>query len=91
MTQQFCFAGPTILTVAGHADGEAFLEPTILTPVPVEPDDQAFPVSQAPVLDLLLDTPPEEALEKKTQSYRQVTLSAVPVSHTKGRALSPEA
>lgn len=53
-----------LLTVAGHPDGETFLEPTVLTPVPVEPDDQALAVPQAPVLYLLLDASPEEALKQ---------------------------
>ena len=50
------------LTIAGHADGQAFLEAAVLTAVAVQSDDQALAVSQAAVLDLLLDTPPEEAL-----------------------------
>lgn len=53
-----------LLTVAGHPDGETFLEPTVLTPVPVEPDYQTLAVPQAPVLYLLLDASPEEALKQ---------------------------
>ena len=52
-----------ILTVSGHSNGEAFLETTILTPIPVEPDHEALPIPKTPVLDLLLDTPPEESLQ----------------------------
>jgi hypothetical protein len=33
-----------LLTVPGHADGEAFLEAAVLTSIPVQPDDQTFPV-----------------------------------------------
>jgi hypothetical protein len=57
-----------ILTVAGHADGEAFLEPAVLTPVPVQPDHKTLPVSQAAVLDLLLDAPSEETLQREARS-----------------------
>lgn len=55
-----------LLTVAGHPDGQTFLEPTVLTSVPVEPDDQTLAVAQTPVLYLLLDAPPEEALKQNT-------------------------
>ena len=57
-----------ILTIAGHADGEAFLETTVLTPVPVQPDHKTLPVSQAAVLDLLLDAPSEETLKTEARS-----------------------
>ena len=57
------------LTVARHADGQTFLEATVLAPVAVEPDDQALAVAQAPVLDLFLNAPPEEALIHKLVSY----------------------
>lgn len=55
-----------ILTVAGHPDGKTFLEATVLTAVPVQPDDQTLAIPQAPVLYLLLDAAPEEALEQNT-------------------------
>lgn len=51
-----------VLTVSAHSNGEAFLEPTVLAPVPVEPDHQTLAVAQTAVLDLLLDAPPEESL-----------------------------
>lgn len=62
----FCVSARRLLTVAGHPDGKTFLEPTVLTPVPVEPDDQTLAVPQAPVLDLLLDASSEEALQQNT-------------------------
>lgn len=69
-----------LLTVAGHPDGKTFLEPTVLTSVPVEPDDQTLAVPQAPVLDLLLDASPEEALKQN------MLLST---GYTVGSSLSP--
>lgn len=51
------------LTVSAHADADALAEPAILTPVPVDPQDVALLVLGArPVLDFLLDAPPEKAL-----------------------------
>lgn len=67
------FVKRVALTVSGHADRQAFFEPAVLTSVPVQPDHQAFAVSQAPVLDLFLDAPPEEPLEKrKTETFKTV-------------------
>lgn len=46
---------------------KAFLEAAILTSVAVEPDDQTLAVSQTPVLDLLLNTSPEETLHRNKE------------------------
>ncbi len=52
-----------ILTVAGHADSDAFLEPAVLAAIAVHPDDVALLILQTrPILDLLLDAPPEKSL-----------------------------
>lgn len=49
--------------VTGHADRDALLQATVLTPVPVDPHDGALLVLAAgPVLDLLLDRAAKEAL-----------------------------
>ena len=64
-----------ILTVSGHADGEALPESAELTAIPVQSYHQALAVPQAPVLDLLLYAPPEEALQRKENvlySYNRV-------------------
>ena len=54
------------LTVSGHSCCDALLEPAVLAPVPVDPEDVALLVLGArPVLDLLLDGATEEALETK--------------------------
>ena len=50
------------LTVSGHSDSETLFEAAVLTPVAVESDDEAFAVAETAVLDLLLNTPSEEAL-----------------------------
>lgn len=52
-----------IRTISGHADSQALLESAVLTAIPVQSYHQTLAVSQAPVLDLLLYAPPEEALE----------------------------
>lgn len=55
------------LTVSGHAHGETLLEATLLAPVAVDADDGAVLVFQTPlVLDILLDTPTEKALEGRS-------------------------
>ena len=51
-----------ILTVAAHANGEALFEPTELATVPVQPDHETLTVTEATVLNLLLDAPSEETL-----------------------------
>lgn len=51
-----------VLTVPGHADRQAFLEPTILTAISVQSDHQTFAVSQTPIFDLFLYAPSEESL-----------------------------
>lgn len=51
-----------VLTVSGHADGQALLESAILASVSVQTDYEAFPISKTSVLDLLLNAPPEEPL-----------------------------
>lgn len=57
----------TTLTVPAHSHGDALLQPTVLAPIPVDPQYRALLVLSAwSVLDLLLDAPPEEALFGKT-------------------------
>lgn len=52
-----------MLTVSAHADSDTLLESTVLTPVPVDPEDATLLVLGAgSVLYLLLNTPPEEPL-----------------------------
>lgn len=58
------------LTIARHADGQAFFKAAVLASVAVEPDNQTFTIAQAPVLDLFLDTPPEETLQSFTHTQR---------------------
>jgi hypothetical protein len=54
------------LTIATHADGDALLQATILTSVPVYPEDTALLVfGTRAILDFLLDRTTEEALQKK--------------------------
>ena len=56
------------LTVTAHADCDAFFEAAILAAVPVYPQNRALLVFGAwPVLDLLLDAAPEEALQHTTK------------------------
>lgn len=50
-----------VLTIPAHSDGETLFEPTVLAPVSVQPYHQTFAIPQAPVLDLLLDAPPEKS------------------------------
>ena len=53
-----------VLTIPAHAGGDAFLEATVLAPVPVHSLDGALLVLRAwSVLDLLLDRPPKESLQ----------------------------
>lgn len=54
----------SVLTVAAHASGKAFLEAAVLAAVAVQSDDEALAVPQAPVLDLLLDAATKETLKK---------------------------
>ena len=54
-----------VLTIPAHAGGDAFLEATVLAPVPVHSLNGALLVLRAwSVLDLLLDRPPKESLQK---------------------------
>lgn len=58
MGQQSC------LTISGHAHGETLLEATLLATIAVDSDDGAVLIFQTPfILDVLLDTPTEKALE----------------------------
>lgn len=58
MGQQSC------LTISGHAHGETLLEATLLAAIAVDSDDGAVLIFQTPfILDVLLDTPTEKALE----------------------------
>jgi hypothetical protein len=51
------------LTISAHANSNALLESAVLTTVPVDPQDRTLLVLGArAVLDLLLNTAPEEAL-----------------------------
>lgn len=58
-----------LLTIATHADGNAFLQATVLAAIPVYPQNAALLVLGArPVLDLLLDGASEEALRITEQT-----------------------
>lgn len=51
------------LTISAHPHGDALFQPAVLAAVAVDPEDGALLVLRAgPVLDLLLDASPEEAL-----------------------------
>lgn len=55
------------LTIPAHSHGDALLQSTVLTPIPIDPQYGTLLVFSAwPVLDLLLDAPSEEALFRKT-------------------------
>lgn len=58
--------GGGVLTVPGHPHGKAFFKSTVLTPVPIQSNDEAFPVPEAPVFDLFLYASPEEPLKETT-------------------------
>lgn len=64
------------LTISRHANGDAFLQATVLAPVPVDPQDGALLVLGAgAVLDLLLDAAAEESLQDtKRENATLVTL-----------------
>ena len=67
------------LTVSRHPHHQAFLKAALLAAVPVDPHDGAALVLKALlVLDVLLDTPPEEALCVCSQTQR----AHVRTSHT---------
>lgn len=52
-----------LLTISAHSNGDAFLQPTVLTPVPVDPEYGTLLVFCArPVLDLLLNAASKESL-----------------------------
>lgn len=55
----------TVLTLLGHANIEAFLQPTGLTPVPCDLVNDTDFVSVACVYHVLLDAPPKEALTQR--------------------------
>lgn len=64
-----CFVGQQCrLTISRHAHGETLLEATLLAAVAIDADDGAVFIFQTPfVLDVLLDTPTEKALEGRGQ------------------------
>ena len=58
-----------IPTVTRHADGDALFKPAVLTAVPVDPHNVTLLVLKAgSILNLLLDTPPEETLINSQQT-----------------------
>lgn len=66
------------LTVSTHADGDALLQAAILAAVPVDPQNRALLVLGArPVLDLLLDAAPEEALRITTPGLSTTIVATV--------------
>ena len=65
------------LTVTAHPDGDALFQPAILAAVPVDAEDGALLVLCAgPVLDLLLDAAPEEALRTEFFLFRDFVRTA---------------
>lgn len=63
-----------MLTISGHANSQALLEPTLLAAVPVNPHDGAvLHLKTLLVLDVLLDAPPEKALENHKVHMRNIT------------------
>lgn len=66
-----------ILTIPAHSNGYALLQPAVLASVPVDAQDGALLVLGArPVLDLLLDAAPEEALRRTVFLNTIVTVTA---------------
>lgn len=55
----------TVLTLLGHADVQAFLQPTRLTPVPRHLVYDADFVSVTRVRHVFLDAPPKETLTQR--------------------------
>lgn len=55
------------LTIPRHPHGQAFLETAVLTSISIQAVHHALAISQAPVLDLLLDTAPKESLKRQRQ------------------------
>ncbi len=52
------------LTITAHSDSDALLESTVLASVAIDAENGALLILGArPILDLLLNTPPEETLE----------------------------
>lgn len=77
------------LTITTHADSDALLETTILAAIPVDSQDAALLVLGAgPVLDLLLDTPPEESLRITNETLVSLTVT---VRGGPRRAIGPRA
>lgn len=82
-----------VLTITAHANGDAFLQATILTAVAIDAQNAALLVLRArTILDFLLDGAPEEALcqdqrknkhihVSQTKSISRIRIS-VSVSHT---------
>lgn len=55
------------LTISGHAHGETLLEATLLAAIAIDSDDGAVLIFQTSfVLDVLLDTTTEKALEGRS-------------------------
>ncbi len=53
-----------LLTLPGHPHRQALVEPAELTSIPIESNDQALSLSEAPVLHRLLDRATEESLQQ---------------------------
>ena len=71
------------LTVATHADRDALLEAAVLTAVAVDAHDVALLVLEAgPVLDLLLDRAPEEALASLARVHAVVEAARLVAAHS---------
>ena len=71
---------PTILTVTRHSHSQAFLEATILTPVPVETYNGTLPIPKAAVLYLLLNAPSEETLGVEGELVQGFIINPVSIS-----------
>ena len=56
------------LTISGHAHSDTFLKSAVLAAIAVDPHNVTLLIFEAgPILDLLLDATPEEALQYKGQ------------------------
>lgn len=77
------------LTIATHPDSDTLLETAILAAVPVDAQDAALLILGAgPVLDLLLNTAPEESLRITNETLVSLTVT---VRGGPRRAIGPRA
>lgn len=73
------------LTITGHADCQTLLEATLLAAVPVDADNVAGLILQALfVLDVLLNTAPEETLRQSGQRVSQKPFQPIVPLPSKG-------